>query len=374
MVRPVAVSDLNNNHTNDYVNDFASSASFQNQDLVPQCIDDEDPEPPLKSIARMLKQTRQCKHFLKGSCRYGDKCGFSHSDTVKDRPNLTKTRLCSKFQKGFCDKGAACHFAHSKAELRQIETTSKPRFSKSLSASQAKPLECQFDGSTNNLPPEAQRMLPDQTQQRKVAFPAESFSQPALTNAVLLQHLISLNGNDNHQAKTRDSNAQVPTNVNCSMGPTPPSVFQQNTCNYQSKYSTAQQVVQIQSQHMISNAVPDGAEYGQQPLQQNLMHRQEKPPERLREHRKVGKNEPGPVIGQTSKMLAKPYFPGKFLQGPYQAEQPLHDEECVTPRTFPIQEQGSYSRSSTPPPEHVVWGYGMHPDLVAQSHRLDMLS
>lgn len=99
-------------------NDIASSKSTA--DSVNE--QDDAPQPPLKTFAKTLWRTRLCKHFMKGQCRYGNKCGFAHSEEgVNQRPNLIKTRLCSRFQKGYCQKGENCQFAHGLDELKVVD-------------------------------------------------------------------------------------------------------------------------------------------------------------------------------------------------------------------------------------------------------------
>eukprot|EP00746_Dinoflagellata_sp_MGD_P153492 gnl/MRDRNA2_/MRDRNA2_84276_c0_seq3.p1 gnl/MRDRNA2_/MRDRNA2_84276_c0~~gnl/MRDRNA2_/MRDRNA2_84276_c0_seq3.p1 ORF type:complete len:373 (-),score=65.44 gnl/MRDRNA2_/MRDRNA2_84276_c0_seq3:235-1353(-) len=105
------------NAKEDPENDFASTMSTVSSDGQQE----EAPQPPLKSFARTLWRTKICKHFLKGTCRYGDKCGFAHSDdAINEKPNLVKTTMCSRFQKGCCLKGASCQFAHGQGELKSV--------------------------------------------------------------------------------------------------------------------------------------------------------------------------------------------------------------------------------------------------------------
>jgi predicted ATP-grasp superfamily ATP-dependent carboligase len=46
------------------------------------------------------------------------------------------------------------------------------------------------------------------------------------------------------------------------------------------------------------------------------------------------------------------------------------EQDCVTPRFSPSLKGNCHSRSSTPPPEHMVFGYGVHPAFVAQGETL----
>lgn len=114
---------LTSNSKDELENDLASSMSTT---ASIEAQEEEPPQPPLKSFAKTLWRTRLCKHYLKGTCRYGSNCGFAHSDdNVNDRPDLVKTRLCSRFQKGFCTKGDKCQFAHGLAELKVVDIVSR---------------------------------------------------------------------------------------------------------------------------------------------------------------------------------------------------------------------------------------------------------
>eukprot|EP00746_Dinoflagellata_sp_MGD_P035421 gnl/MRDRNA2_/MRDRNA2_18473_c0_seq1.p1 gnl/MRDRNA2_/MRDRNA2_18473_c0~~gnl/MRDRNA2_/MRDRNA2_18473_c0_seq1.p1 ORF type:complete len:293 (+),score=35.20 gnl/MRDRNA2_/MRDRNA2_18473_c0_seq1:70-948(+) len=287
LVRPVAVPNPND----------TSNALIPSEGIVYQ----QDPQPPLKGIAKMLRQTRQCKHFLRGSCRYGDKCGFAHSDSVKDRPNLVKTKMCARFEKGLCDKGAKCHFAHSQTELRQITNTSNSSVDNSAWASTCKPGEAGYHF-------------------RHTGKQLGSGQDPS----VLTQQVVRLN-----LSQAQMSNQDVSSLV---------------VHDYSQDYSSGW--TSGHGKHVRNQFRP------------------------LTIHNKA-------VITESAfPVTAVPY---RFVEDQYldyQEEQPRTDDERVTPRLCPGQEQDSYSRSSTPPPEHVVFGYGMHPDLVPQSHnqRLDMLS
>lgn len=69
-------------------------------------------------INRVLKKTKMCHYLQNGSCPYGDKCAFAHSEReVQDSPDLRKTKLCKAFQKGECND-SMCNYAHGEHELR----------------------------------------------------------------------------------------------------------------------------------------------------------------------------------------------------------------------------------------------------------------
>ena len=72
-----------------------------------------------------------CKNWTEsGSCSYGDKCSFAHSEEqirssreqriIALNP-LYKTTLCKQFTEGeYCELGDNCHFAHGQDELRVL--------------------------------------------------------------------------------------------------------------------------------------------------------------------------------------------------------------------------------------------------------------
>ena len=76
-------------------------------------------------------KTVMCKNWTEsGSCSYGDKCSFAHSEEqirssreqriIALNP-LYKTTLCKQFTEGeYCELGDNCHFAHGQDELRVV--------------------------------------------------------------------------------------------------------------------------------------------------------------------------------------------------------------------------------------------------------------
>ncbi|KAM9785516.1 makorin, ring finger protein, 4 [Neosynchiropus ocellatus] len=50
-------------------------------------------------------QVPVCRHFLNGSCRFGDNCNYRH-----ERPSAPATQVCRYFQKGGCWFGESCRW------------------------------------------------------------------------------------------------------------------------------------------------------------------------------------------------------------------------------------------------------------------------
>lgn len=66
------------------------------------------------SNERDTSRRGMCTHFLRGNCRYGNNCKFSH-----ERTDRKKTVLCRYFLAGNCRRGKSCKFAHGEADLRK---------------------------------------------------------------------------------------------------------------------------------------------------------------------------------------------------------------------------------------------------------------
>ena len=52
-----------------------------------------------------------CQHFLRGRCRWGDECKYSHEGTPQTQKS-SKRGPCFAFAKGECDKGKQCRYSH----------------------------------------------------------------------------------------------------------------------------------------------------------------------------------------------------------------------------------------------------------------------
>lgn len=71
-----------------------------------------------------------CRNWKKfGSCRYGDKCNYIHSEKIsldedkreRNRNHyLYKTQLCRNLLKGFCPYGEDCRYIHDYRYLHRI--------------------------------------------------------------------------------------------------------------------------------------------------------------------------------------------------------------------------------------------------------------
>ncbi|KAF7294699.1 RBR-type E3 ubiquitin transferase [Mycena indigotica] len=54
-----------------------------------------------------------CKLFLRGHCRFGDRCKYSHNEETNTQPRLKRgERPCFAWRDGDCPKGDKCFFAH----------------------------------------------------------------------------------------------------------------------------------------------------------------------------------------------------------------------------------------------------------------------
>ena len=82
-------------------------------------------------------KTVMCKNWMElGTCSFGDKCTFAHSEEqirngkeqkiIFQNPRF-KTTLCKQYSEGeFCELGDNCHFAHGPDELRLLKPVEKP--------------------------------------------------------------------------------------------------------------------------------------------------------------------------------------------------------------------------------------------------------
>jgi hypothetical protein len=73
------------------------------------------------NLNKQLHNTKMCVYYKQGSCKYGAKCVFAHSEQdVAQLPDLAKTRICVNFEAGNC-QDPNCLFAHSYEELRSTD-------------------------------------------------------------------------------------------------------------------------------------------------------------------------------------------------------------------------------------------------------------
>eukprot|EP00975_Prorocentrum_lima_P029858 6264253-Prorocentrum_lima.AAC.1 len=74
---------------------------------------------------------RECVHFKRGKCKYGDKCKFLHikqnvqskkvsKKYMPEQLSRMKTQDCRLFQKGKCHYGDKCKFLHNAGSLKPV--------------------------------------------------------------------------------------------------------------------------------------------------------------------------------------------------------------------------------------------------------------
>ncbi|KAF4655367.1 hypothetical protein FOZ61_007626 [Perkinsus olseni] len=69
------------------------------------------------AMRRQLYKTKFCRHYIRGSCKYGDHCTYAHCvEELAARPNFYKTKICTR--PSCCDPD--CQYAHSIYELRDF--------------------------------------------------------------------------------------------------------------------------------------------------------------------------------------------------------------------------------------------------------------
>lgn len=143
-----------------------------------------EPPPPKKRIAKLLKKTSLCKHYMRGNCRFEDKCAYAHqADELSKRPDLAKTRMCVSFLAGSCEK-EDCKYAHA---FDEVLTRAKP--SPSQKSSQASSVSVSSAGTAT---PSASRASGSQ-RHRDLQTPSDTLSQHSMRslNQPMLQAAFS---------------------------------------------------------------------------------------------------------------------------------------------------------------------------------------
>jgi len=84
--------------------DDAGSENDENE--LMEC---QDPRGPGDGAGHSQASPRPCRDFLKGNCRYGDRCRYSHENTGAEP---AEKRPCKEFLKGHCKYGDRCRYSH----------------------------------------------------------------------------------------------------------------------------------------------------------------------------------------------------------------------------------------------------------------------
>jgi hypothetical protein len=85
--------------------------------IEPMAVPDASSSTGSEPLAKKHKKTALCKKFVRGQCRFGDHCNFSH-----DRSAFACHAMLTK---GRCSKGSHCLFSHDPAMLAERETQRK---------------------------------------------------------------------------------------------------------------------------------------------------------------------------------------------------------------------------------------------------------
>ena len=56
------------------------------------------------------KRSRQCFHYMRGHCKFGDKCRFIHDN---DSAEKVSVKECLDYKKGYCRFGDNCLYEHN---------------------------------------------------------------------------------------------------------------------------------------------------------------------------------------------------------------------------------------------------------------------
>jgi len=385
-------------HTND-----RASKSGENQKLEP-------PE-PRKEIWTALKQTRQCKHFLKGSCRFGDKCGFSHLNTVNERPDLHKTRMCFKFEKGCCRKGDKCQFAHGLSELKLIDETQNATNigqTNEYRANPSKPTKQQPTPKVGNCGESETEMAMILNQVTKSCrthgtgeqLEGELESGPAEVKNDDMQNITNSAQTNKYQRKNSKLTIQQPTlNMgNCGESQTELAMIlnqlkkpagQSNvgksfeeSLSMLTKPATSKSVeaplqVEIDNQEVYSNVaqheyIPtdDEAEHVPQYSANISQCHQGKPSGRPSGRKARSRNENRPAMIQTKKIqvVGEQCFPASDMSFEQCFPVLSSAEEFATPKYYPGLKVASRVQTSTPPPEQDDATPRFSPNLKVGSH------
>ena len=55
---------------------------------------------------------KNCKYFIKGYCRFGDRCKYKHTDTSQKSHENNRKVKCKFFEKGWCKFQDNCKYLH----------------------------------------------------------------------------------------------------------------------------------------------------------------------------------------------------------------------------------------------------------------------
>ncbi|EEQ99474.1 conserved hypothetical protein [Perkinsus marinus ATCC 50983] len=90
-------------------------------------------------IRQQLYKTKFCRHFIRGSCKYGEDCTYAHSiEELAARPNFYKTKICTRPNCNDPD----CQYAHSIYELQDFYAKEADRICPSFLAGQCNDSSC----------------------------------------------------------------------------------------------------------------------------------------------------------------------------------------------------------------------------------------
>lgn len=132
-----------------------------------------EPPAPKKRIESLLKKTTLCKHFVRGHCRFEDKCSYAHyTEELMPKPNLTKTRICAHFLAGRCSN-ENCTYAHGAREVQKAKSTQAKNAEGAPSVQLEATVPCKIQVVNLPSPPGLEKEL-GQT----LPSPKQAYSQP----------------------------------------------------------------------------------------------------------------------------------------------------------------------------------------------------